>query len=158
MKSLVAIIASLFAFSVYAGNIESITHARVISVDPITVKSYRTVPRESCRLIEEHIQDNSGAVVGAIVGGAIGRNMAKDKDAGTVVGALAGASIGGQNPKVTSRTVERCSTYHDREYFEKITGYNVMFEWAGHVRTARMNRDPGNTVTIRVVTNVYAME
>lgn len=159
MKSLITLIAgTAFAGLALASDITSYVHARVISVEPITVQSSRTVPRTSCSYVEEVTRDGSGAVVGAIVGGATGRAIAKDKDAGTAVGAIAGAIIGGQNAPSQSRLVERCVTYQDREHFNRVTGYNVTFEYNGQLRTTRMGRDPGNTVVIKTVTRVYAVE
>jgi uncharacterized protein YcfJ len=157
MKPLVAIIASLFAVSVHAEFI-SYERARVVSVEPITTKSYRTVPRQSCTMIEEYRGDGHAAVTGAIVGGVIGRNVAKDKDAGTVVGAIVGSAIATENARPNVRMVERCSTYNDREYFERIDGYNVTFEYEGRLRTTRLDTDPGNTIRLKVVKKVYAVE
>ena len=157
MKPLVAIIASLFAVSVHAEFI-SYERARVVSVEPITTKSYRTVPRQSCTMVEEYRGDGHAAVTGAIIGGVVGRNVAKDKDAGTVVGAIVGSAIASENARPGVRMVERCSTYQDREYFDRIKGYNVTFEYDGQIRTTRFNRDPGNIVRIKVVKKVYAIE
>jgi len=159
MKKFIALVAGIsFSSFAYADNIVSYVNARVMSVEPITSQSSRSIPRTSCSYVEEVTRDNSGAVVGAIVGGATGRAIAKDKDTGTAVGAIAGAVIGGQNSPSQSRMVERCTTYQDREYYNRITGYNVTFEFNGQLRSVRMSRDPGHTVTIKTVTKVYAVE
>lgn len=159
MKTPIVFIASIsFVASALASDITSYVHAKVIGVDPISVQSSRSVPRTSCSYVEEVTRDGSGAVVGAIIGGATGRAIAKDKDTGTAIGAITGAIIGGQNTPSQSRLVERCSTYQDREHFNRITGYNVTFEYNGQLRTTRMNRDPGNTITIKTVTRIYAVE
>jgi len=159
MKTHIAILAGLtFSLSAYADSVTSYVNARVLSVEPITVQSSRSIPRTSCSYVEEVTRDNSGAVVGAIVGGATGRAIAKDKDTGTAVGAIAGAVIGSQNSPSQSRMVERCTTYQDREYFNRITGYNVTFEYNGQLRSVRMSRDPGHTITIKTVTRIYAVE
>jgi uncharacterized protein YcfJ len=159
MKFYVAILAGLtFSISAYADSVTEYVSARVVGVEPITVQSSRAVPRTSCYYVEEISRDNSGAVVGAIVGGAAGRAIARDKDTGTAVGAIAGAVIGNQNSAPQSRMVERCTTYHDREYYNRITGYNVTFEYKGQLRTARMSRDPGHTITLKTVTRIFAVE
>lgn len=159
MKTLITLLAgAAFAGLAHTSDITSYVHARVIGVEPITVQSSRTVPRTSCTYTEELTRDGSGAVVGAIIGGATGRAIAKNKDTGTAVGAIAGAIIGGQNTQSQSRLVERCSTYQDREHFNRITGYNVTFEYDGSLRTTRMSRDPGDTVVIKTVTRIYAVE
>lgn len=159
MKSHIALLAGLsISISAYADDVVTYVSARVVGVQPITVQSSRAVPRTSCHMVEEVVRDNSGAVVGAIVGGAAGRAIARDKDTGTAVGAIAGAVIGNQHSTPQTRMVERCTNYHDREYFNRITGYNVTFEYNGQLRTARMNRDPGHTITLKAVTRVYAVE
>jgi uncharacterized protein YcfJ len=135
-----------------ANEIVTVSSARVVSVDPIVVNAYNTVPRTSCYQIEE--RDNSGAVVGAVVGGVVGRNIAKDKDVGTIVGGVAGAVIGDN----ATKSREKCSTYYERESFAKVVGYNVTFDFNGQIRTTRMKYDPGNYITIKAVTRIYAME
>jgi uncharacterized protein YcfJ len=158
MKSLITLIVGVAIGTSVAADVTAYTNARVISVEPITVQSSRSVPRTSCSYVEEVTRDGSGAVVGAIIGGATGRAIAKDRDTGTAVGAIAGAIIGGQNAPSQSRLVERCVTYQDREHFNRITGYNVTFEYHGQLRTTRMSRDPGHSVRIKTVTRIYAVE
>ena len=157
MKPLVAIIAGVFTLSAYADTVTYET-ARVLSVEPITSKSYRTIPRQSCTMVEEYRGDGHAAVTGAIIGGVVGRNVAKDKDAGTVVGAIVGSAIATNISPAGVRMVERCSTYNDREYYNRITGYNVTFEYDGQLRTTRMARDPGPTIEIKIVKKVYALD
>ena len=158
MKPLVAIAALAVSFSVYADQVVFYDRARVVSVDPITTKSSRSVPRQSCTMVEEYRGDGHAAVTGAIVGGVVGRNVAKDKDAGTVVGAIIGSAIASENARPGVRMVERCTTYNDREYYNRITGYNVTFEYEGQLRTTRMSRDPGQTIQIKIVKKVYAID
>ena len=160
MKKVVALAAvGLFSMSVQAqsqDDLVSYTHARVINVEPITSRSYQTIPRRSCTMIEEYRSDGHTAVTGAVVGGVIGRNVAKDKDVGTVVGAVVGSAIATENAK--PRMVERCTTYNDREFFDRVSGYNVTFEFNGQLRTVRFNRDPGTIVRIKTVTKIYAID
>ena len=157
MKPFLAV--ALFAISLSA-HAEFVTYekVRVVSVNPITTQSSRTVPRQSCTMVEEYRGDGHAAVTGAIVGGVIGRNVAKDKDAGTVVGAIVGSAIASENARPGVRMVERCTTYNDREYYNRITGYNVTFEYEGQLRTTRMARDPGSMIELKVVKKVYALD
>lgn len=53
---------------------------------------------------------------------------------------------------------ERCMTYSDREFKTDIIAYDVMFEYRGQLRTTRFNHDPGNSVRVKVVTRIYAVE
>jgi len=152
MKKLLPALLIALSAPALANEIVAYSSARVVSVDPITVTAYNTVPRTSCYQIEE--RDNSGAVVGAVVGGVVGRNIAKDKDVGTIVGGVAGAVIGDN----ATRTRERCTTYHDRESYVKIVAYNVTFEYNGQLRTTRMKSEPGNYITLKTVTRIYSYE
>lgn len=158
MKPLVAIAALTLALSVHARDHVSYERARVVSIDPITTQSSRSVPRQSCTMVEEYRGDGHAAVTGAVIGGVVGRNIAKDKDAGTVVGAIVGSAIATNNSPAGSRMVERCTTYNDREYYNRITGYNVTFEYEGQLHTTRMARDPGTTVELKIVKKVYALD
>lgn len=53
---------------------------------------------------------------------------------------------------------ERCVHYTDREYKSHIVAYDVMFEYRGQVRTTRFMNDPGNTIRIKVITRINAIE
>lgn len=155
MKMIFAV--ALVGLSTAASAQEIVTngYARVLSVEPIVSSAYRTVPRSTCTTVESH--NSTGPVVGAVVGGVVGRNMARDKDAGTVVGAIAGAVIGDHVTEDRGPT-QRCTTYHDREYYNRVNGFNVVIEYDGEVRTVRMNRDPGARVPVKVVKRVYVLE
>lgn len=156
MKMLVGAVVASFAMGVSAQEIVQHGYARVISVEQISSPGYRTVPRTTCTMIER--QSNSGPVVGAIVGGAVGNSMAKDRTAGTVVGAIAGAVIGDHVTEGQTSPREHCTTYHDREYFNRVNGFNVTIEYEGELRTVRMNRPPADRVPVKVVKRVYVIE
>ena len=53
---------------------------------------------------------------------------------------------------------QNCVTYSDREFRYNVIGFNVMFEYKGQIRTARMKNDPGNTIQIKTVTRIFAVE
>ena len=155
MKKIFAAIAMFVTIGAYADTIVSHDRARVISVEPITKQSYSYVPRQSCTQVER--RSGSDPVVGAIIGGAIGRNVAKDKDAGTVIGAITGAVIADNNS--SSRVYEECQTYRDKVYTERVVGYNVTFDYQGQVRTTRFSRPPmTDWISVRTETKVYEME
>lgn len=154
MKMVVGAVVACFAIGASAQEIVQHGYARVISVEQISSPGYRTVPRTTCTLIER--QSNSGPVVGAIVGGAVGNSMAKDRTAGTVVGAIAGAVIGDHVTEGQPR--EHCTTYHDREYFNRVNGFNVTIEYEGELRTVRMSRPPADRVPVKVVKRVFVIE
>jgi len=57
-----------------------------------------------------------------------------------------------------ARLVERCSTYQDQIFNQRISGYKVTFEYKGTHRQVIMNYDPGKNVMIKLVTQMYVLE
>ena len=53
---------------------------------------------------------------------------------------------------------QKCVSYSDREFRYNVIAFNVTFEYKGQVRTVRLDHDPGNTINIKTVTRVYAIE
>ena len=53
---------------------------------------------------------------------------------------------------------QKCISYSDREFRYNVIAFNVTFEYRGQVRTVRLDHDPGNTINIKTVTRVYAIE
>ena len=53
---------------------------------------------------------------------------------------------------------QKCVSYSDREFRYNVIAFNVTFEYKGQVRTVRLYQDPGNTINIKTVTRVYAIE
>ena len=53
---------------------------------------------------------------------------------------------------------QKCVSYNDREFRYNVIAFNVTFEYKGQVRTVRLDHDPGNTINIKTVTRVYAIE
>lgn len=130
MRKIVAAILCAISIPAIASpdEIVQVASARVVSVDPITVNAYNTVPRTTCTRVEQRDTTPAEGVAGTIVG----NNATKTK--------------------------EQCSTYYEREAFVKIVAYNVSFEYGGKIRTTRLKYDPGNFITIKSVTRIYAME
>ncbi len=153
----------------------SLDQAKVIAAEPV----YRTVsysePVEQCTLIEEPIpaepryRSYTGPILGAIIGGAIGNAVGHsktNKKVGTAVGAVLGGTIGRDIQRRSERrhadasgygvydaryeTREVCETvYETREELE-LEGYDVTYRYAGQTHTARMDRDPGRFLQVRV--------
>lgn len=151
--------------------------ARVLSSRPV----YERIPvaREECwndrvRGYEERrvtrtdtgAPIGAGTVLGAVVGGAIGRQFAdsnRGRNQGTAAGAIVGGIIGHQIESDGSgrpvertevervpveRNVERCRTVE--EVREATIGYDVRYEFAGREFTTRLPRDPGRFLRVRV--------
>jgi len=53
---------------------------------------------------------------------------------------------------------QNCVTYSDREFRYNVIAFNVTFEYKGQIRTVKMKNDPGNTINIKTVTRVFAVE
>lgn len=106
----------------------------------------------------------TGTVVGGVAGALLGSRFGKGKGstAATAVGAIAGAVIGDKvqaNGVFASnadrydydgrgREVQRCRTV---DHFEKrLTGYRVVYEYAGRDYTTVMQNQPGRQIPVQV--------
>ncbi len=117
-----------------------------------TVPVHQTVTETLQQCVTETVtpQSNSGgAVTGAIIGGVIGSQVAKggDRTLGAGVGAIAGAVIG-DNAAKQPVTQQRCTPMQNSRSI--IVGYDVTWEYLGRQMTQRMDRDPGQYVTVTV--------
>lgn len=177
-KSIALAIATFAALGGTAAYAESFTDgARVLSVRPVVERI--PVSREECwndrqRSYEERRVTRSdtgapigaGTVLGAVVGGVIGHqfgNSSGGRDRGTAAGAIVGGLVGNQIDRdragqpgeavevervPVERNVERCRTVN--EVREATLGFDVRYEYGGRQFTARMDRDPGRRLMIRV--------
>jgi uncharacterized protein YcfJ len=172
---LAAMVAAAFATGAQADSFPD--RARVLSATPVHERI--PVTREECwndrvRTYEERrvtrtdtgAPIGAGTVLGAVVGGVIGHqfgNSSRGRDQGTVAGAVVGGLVGNQidrenqaGPGSTTelervpvtRDVQRCREV--REVREATLGYDVRYEYQGRQFTARLNRDPGRTLRVRV--------
>lgn len=105
----------------------------------------------------------SGTVLGGITGALVGSRFGKGNgnSAAIAAGAIAGAVIGDKvqgNGSAYSeddddydrrgRVVRRC---HNVDNWEKhLTGYRVVYEYAGRAYTTVMPNEPGRTIPVRV--------
>ena len=150
-------------------------YARVRSATP----EYDRVntPRQECT--NEYIQGTghrherssssdrsyTGTVIGGITGALIGSQFGKGngKQASTAAGAIAGAVIGDKVQTNGSyarndyedddyndrgREVRRCRTVDSWE--NRLTGYRVVYEYAGRSYTTVMPNEPGRQIPVRV--------
>jgi uncharacterized protein YcfJ len=104
-------------------------------------------------------KSHTGTILGAVIGGALGNELGHrkhNKQAGTAIGALLGGSIGrdfGRKPQqyVTRyRDEQRCNTTTEISYDERVVGYDVTYRYNGQSYTTRMQRDPGNSIKVKV--------
>lgn len=115
--------------------------ARVLSAQPV----WQQVPVSDCAPGAYGAPSGAGAGVGAVMGGLIGSQMGKGSGhiAGAILGALGGAMLGNA-AEATQRGVYGghpggCGT----RYENRMTGYDVSYEYGGRRYRTRMAHDPG---------------
>ena len=135
------------------------TDAQVISFSEryTKVKEYR--PVKECREVQVReggsTSSDTPELLGAIVGGAIGKEI-DDNKSSTVIGALLGASIASDMEKKNAqskgrvRTEVRCTTVETEVETNRLDGYNVAYEYQGHLFRATTPNRPGSTIRIKV--------
>ncbi len=140
--------------------------ARVRSVQP----QYETVtvPRQHCTsqwINETHRVETrdghgyGGALVGGVAGAVLGNQVGKGhgREAATALGAVVGAFAGdrvargghrGERYEQVPREVQTCQTVNELQ--QRLTGYQVQYDYRGQSFTALMPRDPGPRIQVRV--------
>jgi len=147
-------------------------YAPVLRATPLTEVVRVKEPREVCWT--EHVthtrpRRHHGSVtpeiVGGIIGGVVGNQFGsgRGKDIATVAGAVLGGSLAHDMKRRRGRVydsytepVERCRLEHDYYEQERVVGYDVKYRYNGQIYRARMERDPGDSVRVRV--NVQVAE
>jgi uncharacterized protein YcfJ len=159
------LLAPLMATSALTAHADSyVDTARVRSVQP----QYETVtvPRQQCssQWINEsrRIEDRGGyggAVIGGVAGALLGNQVGKGhgREAATALGAVVGAFTGdrvsngerrGERYEQVPRQVQSCQTVNELQ--QRLTGYQVNYEYLGQSFTALMPQDPGQRIQVRV--------
>ncbi len=145
----------LWSACLAAGSALADEFGRVISSTPIVQGV--TVPQQVCtpqQVVTRPATTGAGAVMGAIAGGAIGNAIGggSGRDIATGVGIVGGALLGNQiegSGRTHTQTVQQCSTQNVIE--NRVTGYNVTWEYAGKHYTTQMAADPGAWVQLQIV-------
>lgn len=132
-------------------------HAQVMRVDPVyrLVNDGRSGPRCDRRRPRSDGGDpRGGAVLGAIIGGAIGHQAGKGdgRKAATIAGAVAGGAIGYQVDKNNGSDPQRRVDCSAAGYYEtrEIVGFDVEYQYKGERYVSRLSYDPGNRLRVRV--------
>lgn len=144
--------------------------AEVVRVDPIYVRADRPVQREECwsepvtyrepgRYYERRDRDRAPAILGAIVGGAIGNQFGSGhgRDAATIAGAALGYNAvrdsqrrggyyGGGREYTTYE--QRCAVRTDYISDERIDGYDVTYRYRGRYGHITTDQHPGDRISI----------
>jgi uncharacterized protein YcfJ len=137
------------------------SYAPVVDVQPVYEQYQVPQDRQICedyrgRQHPNNQQSNGGgAFLGAVLGGVIGNRFGKGngRKASTAVGAVIGASIGSQaKSSKHSYNNQRRSCYTQRDYIieERISGYEVSYDYNGRVYQTTMQNHPGDRVRIQV--------
>jgi len=164
IQSITLTLASLtlatFSGFLSSANAQSQEMARVLSSTPVVTQV--SVPRQVCgetQVITSSPKSGAGAVMGAIAGGAIGNNIGGGSGraiataAGVIGGAIFGDSIEGAPPPV-ARQVTSCT--NQISYENRITAYNVVYEYSGKQYSIQLPNDPGPYLPVQVTPSVVA--
>lgn len=133
--------------------------ARVVSSTPVVQQV--AVPRQVCNnqaYITQAPRSGAGALMGALAGGAAGNAIGDGggRAAATMIGLVGGAMLGdrieGGGPQI--QNLPQCAT--QTFYENRVSHYNVVYEYQRTQYTAQMLNDPGLYVRLQV-TPVGAM-
>jgi uncharacterized protein YcfJ len=159
--------------------------ARVLSVEPMVERGAQPVRRQECwneqapgyahgygDRYPQPRTTGGGAVIGAIVGGALGNTVGHgdDRQVATVLGAVLGGAIGNgiersnvrrqdayygngngaYNDQYAARGVQRCRVVADQHVEEHVVGYRVNYEYAGRQYQTVTDYHPGSEMRVRV--------
>jgi uncharacterized protein YcfJ len=131
-------------------------YAQVMRVDPVyrLVSDGRSGPRCDRRHRGDGGDPRGGAVLGAIIGGALGNQAGKGdgRKAATVAGAVIGGTIGYQVDKNNGSDPQRRVECTASGYYEtrELMGYDVEYQYKGERYVSRLPYDPGNRMRVRV--------
>ena len=159
-----------YAQAPQAGGITYTDWARVTRVTP----QYERVndPRRECRTeiisSEEPVyrggsggRSPAGVIIGGVTGGIVGNQVGKGQGrvAATAVGAVIGAIVGDRinsgldaprrvEYEAREREIKRCRVVDNWE--NRLTGYQVDYDYNGRSYTRLMSEDPGRRFKVRV--------
>ena len=160
-----AFIAAGFTAMASAQTAVTYDYATVLSATPITKLYTYQEPRQECWV--ETVQRGghkeysaTGTLLGGVIGAAIGNKLGhkkRNKQVGAVAGALLGASIGNDISRRNAprhggyaEQVEKCQTVQETVQEERIVGYDVSYRYQGKTYRTRTNRDPGDSIKLRL--------
>ena len=148
------------AFAPLLGHTQSQEMGRVISSTPVVTQI--AAPQQVChqgQVITAAPKSGAGALIGAIAGGAIGSQIGggSGRALATAVGVIGGAIAGDSAesaPAPVYQTVNQCT--QQLAYENRITAYNVVYEYAGKQYSIQLPNDPGPYVPLRISPAVVA--
>ena len=135
----------------------------IVSSKALTETS--TEPQQQCTTKKiaktAPVQDQheiAGTVIGAVVGGVLGNQIGggSGKAAATALGIFGGAILGNNiegAPTPQTQTVQNCT--YQNVFENRVTGYNVTYEFNGKQYNVQLPRDPGPTIKLNVTPAPY---
>jgi uncharacterized protein YcfJ len=123
--------------------------ATVVKTQPVHQMVTETLQQCVTETVTPNEKGSGGAILGAIVGGVVGNQIGSGsgRDIATGVGVITGAVVG-DNMQNAPRTQQRCTPIQNTR--SVIVGYDVTWEYLNQRITQRMDRDPGQYVTVTV--------
>lgn len=112
------------------------------------------VPRQTCTQTPVAVQNTAsgaGALMGAIAGAAVGNQIGggSGRALATMAGVMGGAIMGDriENPGSQIQNQTTCTT--QTAYENRLSGYNVVYEYAGKQYNVQLPQDPGPTIQLQ---------
>lgn len=158
MSFAMVLLAGCRPFSLEAA--ETVIQVPVLSYSPVHSTLVRREPVEDCQVRTQWQPapvSPTGAILGGIVGAAIGNSLGhheSNRKVGALAGGVLGASVGhdvasaGGTGQYREQTV--CGTSWRETSSQTIVGYDVRYRWEGQVWETRMSEPPGSTLRLRV--------
>jgi len=130
-------------------------------VEIVQVSTPREVCRDE--RVEHYVEDRprgprTSTIVGTVLGAAIGNNIVDgdDREGARIAGALLGGAIGrdvGRRKADRRRVVsyeQHCEIEHVTHEEERVSGYRVRYRYDGQTFVTRTDTHPGDTIRLRV--------
>jgi uncharacterized protein YcfJ len=113
------------------------------------------VPRQTCSQTPVAVQNptsGAGALMGAIAGGAVGNQIGggSGRALATIAGVMGGAMMGDKIESPGSQIQNQTTCTTQTVYENRLTGYNVVYEYAGKQYNVQLPQDPGPTIQLQV--------
>ncbi len=152
--------ALLLGFAPMLSQAQSQEMARVISSTPVVTQV--AAPQQVCtqsQIITAAPKSGAGALIGAVAGGAIGSTIGggSGRALATAVGVIGGAMAGDSmesSPVPVYQPMTSCT--QQVSYENRVTAYNVVYEYAGKQYSIQLPNDPGPYLPVRISPSIAA--
>lgn len=150
--------AALLTLAPMLAHAQSQEMARVISSTPVVTQV--ASPQQVCtqsQVLTTAPKSGVGSLLGAVAGGVIGSQIGggSGRALATVAGVIGGAVAGDAmeaTPPTVAQPVTSCT--QQLSYENRVTAYNVVYEYAGKQYAIQLPNDPGPMLPIRISPSV----